>query len=132
MTGMTMATAGCVTPRATPLVFSVILTGGTSFNVAGASGSLAGVAAIGSAISGGTPPYSPSVSAVKDAGTGSVGIGPYGDGSHQTPTWSGMVVGQSLAFHLEADATDSGTPAQHASDRYPENPGEVILITRTS
>lgn len=114
-----------------PLNVSLLLTGSTSFNVAGASGSLAGIAAVGFSVTGGTEPVSSNVSAVKEGGAGAVGLGPYGDGQHQTPTWSGLNVGQSVAFHLEASASDSGSPQQNVSTRYPPS-GQTIVITRTS
>lgn len=114
------------------LNISYILTGGSLFHVAGASGSLAGIAAIGGGPTGGTPPVSSSLSVVKDGGFGSVGKGPYGDGIHETITWSGLDVGQGIAFHLEYSASDSGSPQQHDSGRYPTSEGQTIVITRDS
>lgn len=119
-----------------PLVVHASMnTGLTDFNVSGASGDMYasfGIVQNGS-VSGGTPPYSTTDSAIDDggSGTGSVFLVAAGDGVHNTPGWSGMAVGDTRVFHLQKDASDSSVPQKNGSDRFPPT-GQAIALHRTS
>lgn len=117
-----------------PFNADVQLVGGSTFNVVGASGDIysQGGAVISESASGGTPGYSFSDGLTLDAGSGAVFVMPSGDGIHNTVGYSGLAVGNSLAFHFDWSAHDSGTPQQSDSGRNPTSPGSTYIIHRMS
>jgi hypothetical protein len=136
MTGIMMLMAiGSSTPPPT-LTCSISLFGGDTYNVSGASGDLYSAfgAYIVTSASGGTPPLSGvnSPAIIKDAGSGTVSLTASGHGSDQTPTWSGMAIGDTILCHLFLNVTDSGTPQQNAQQNYPSAGGSYISIHRAS
>jgi len=135
MTGIAMAAAGSPTVPPPTLTCSVSLFGGDTYNVSGASGDLYSSfgAYIVTSASGGTPPLSGlnSPAIIKDAGNGTLSLTSSGHGTDQTPTWSGMAIGDTALCHLFLNVTDSGTPQQNAQSNYPSG-GSFISIHRAS
>lgn len=136
MSGALCAAAASSAAVDPPLVVHASMnTGITDFNVTGASGDMYaafGIVQNGS-VTGGSGSYSITDSVIDDGGTGtgSVGLVAAGDHVHNTPGWSGMAVGDTRVFHLQKDATDTGVPPQHASDRFPPT-GQAIALHRIS
>lgn len=126
MTGMGMAAASGRTP--TPFTATIVLSGGKTYNVAGASGDLytSNLSVISINESGGVPPYSDSHSVTLDSGPGGVSIVAASDGIHDTIAWTGLAsVGNSIICHMSISANDSAG-ASSGSTYSP------ITITRTS
>lgn len=126
----TLCAASCIAAVNIPLSASISLSNPSgSFNVTGASGNL--YSALGVVLtsqdSGGTGSYTDTVTVVYDGGTGSVGKALSGDGVHNTVTWSGLTVGQSVLFHVTLHVDDGNTAV---NARYPASGS--ISITRTS
>lgn len=136
MSGALCALASMGTVAPDPLVGSVSLVGGVSFNVTGSSGNIysQGGAVIGVAFGGGTPPISANTNLTVDArsnGSNSISIAAAGDGVHNTVAFSGMNVGDTILFHIDWSASDSGSPQQSLGGRRPDE-GQSYSIHRVS
>lgn len=117
-----------IAPPALPLTSDYHWTGGNSYDVAGASGTLAGYGnptIAGGNITGGTAPYT--VSKYLSGNTGCSLVDP---GTGQTVGYSISAVGGYAYCQVCVDVTDSSSPPKTVSYRYPSSGS--LTIHRTS